>query len=79
MYFWRAQNGTEIDLIVLENGKTLAYEIKLSSMIKPDMLKNLTYWLDLSESADVEGFIVTNSKEKPPLPKKIKAVYWRDL
>lgn len=79
MYFWRAQDGTEIDLILQENGNFNPYEIKLSSSIKPEFLKNLNYWMSIANSPKSTGFLITNSQEKPPLPKRMQAIYWKNI
>jgi hypothetical protein len=38
-FYWRTQNGAELDLIILKNGKMLGFEFKYSA--KPSITKSL--------------------------------------
>lgn len=77
MYYWRSQSGIEIDLLMPIEGKITPFGIKLSSMIKPLFYKNLRYWLDLS-GGTTRGYLITNCKERLPLPDSIGNLYWRE-
>ena len=37
IYFWRTSTGTEVDLLVEEEGKLIPLEVKLSATPKPAM------------------------------------------
>jgi len=43
-FYWRTQNGAELDLIILKNGKMHGFEFKYSS--KPTLTKSLHYVLE---------------------------------
>lgn len=43
-FYWRTQNGAELDLIILKNGKMHGFEFKYSS--KPSLTKSLHYVLE---------------------------------
>jgi predicted AAA+ superfamily ATPase len=78
LYFWKSQSGIEIDLIVPEQGIFIPYEIKLSSIIRPQFYRNLRYWLELNKS-DAEGRIITACMEDVPLPGNIRNIFWKNL
>lgn len=78
LYFWKSQSGLEVDLLVPEHGRFVPYEIKFSSIIRPQFYKNLQYWIALSKT-DVEGRLITACHEDVPLPKGIRNIFWRNL
>ena len=77
-YFWRSQSGIEVDLLAPEKGRFVPYEIKFSSLIRPQFYKNLRYWIALSRT-DVEGRLITNCSEDIPLPAGIRNIFWKNL
>lgn len=79
IYFWRSQSGIEIDLIVLEDGNYVPYEIKMASAIKPLFYKNLRYWLELTKNKKTKAFLVTNAQQSMPLPEPVENLFWRNL
>lgn len=79
LYFWRSQSGIEIDLIVPEKGGYIPYEIKLSSAVKPQFYKNITFWMELSRQKEKRGCLITNCNRDLPLPQGIRNIYWKDL
>jgi len=44
LYFWRENNGNEIDCIINNSGKNIAIELKSSSTFHNDFLKTLKFW-----------------------------------
>ena len=78
LYYWRSQSGVEIDLITRENGRFTPHEIKLSSVVRPQFLKNLTYWLALEKNAE-PGRLITNCAENTPMPQGMQNIYWKRL
>ncbi|MBI4656933.1 MAG: ATP-binding protein [Elusimicrobia bacterium] len=78
LYFWRSQSGVEIDLITRENGRFIPYEIKLSSIIRPQFFKNLAYWLALEKDGG-PGRLITNCSQDLPMPHGIKNIHWENL
>jgi len=79
LYFWRSQSGIEIDLIVPEKNQYVAYEIKLSSSIKPEFYKSIQYWIELSGQKQGRGYLITNCNRQLPLPDNIENIYWKNL
>ncbi len=78
LYFWRSQSGVEIDLITRENGRFTPHEIKLSSVVRPQFFKNLTYWLALEKNGE-PGRVITNCAENVPMPHGMKNIHWKNL
>ncbi|HNW30768.1 MAG TPA: DUF4143 domain-containing protein, partial [Spirochaetota bacterium] len=77
LYFWRAQSGIEIDVLISEKGVILPCEIKLSTTIKPQFYKNIISWQGLAGHEG--GMLITNSADKLPLPAGIRNIHWKDL
>ena len=46
--FWRDNQGNEVDLLVYEGDKPLAFEIKSSGTFQPSFFKGLTKWADIT-------------------------------
>jgi len=78
LYFWRSQSGVEVDLITRESGRFIPHEIKLSSVVRPQFFKNLTYWLALEKNGE-PGRVITNCAEAVPMPHGMKNIYWKNL
>ena len=53
-YFWQDTNGREADLLIEEEGKLLVYEIKSSTVIKPDFFKNVTMFSSAASNAGIK-------------------------
>ena len=78
LYYWRSQSGVEIDLITRENGRLIPHEIKLSSIVRPQFFKNITYWLALEKNGG-PGRLITNCAQDMPMPHGMKNIHWKDL
>ena len=48
IYFWRDNTGNEIDLLVHQEEKLYAFEIKSGSTYNPDFFKNIVFWEKIS-------------------------------
>ena len=46
--FWRDSQGNEVDLLVYDQGKPFAYEIKSGETFQPSFFKNLTKWAEIT-------------------------------
>jgi predicted AAA+ superfamily ATPase len=79
LYYWRSQGGNEVDLILPRDGRYIPCEIKMSSTIKKEYYKNITYWLELSGQKDTKGLLITNCDKNMPLPPHVENLYWKDL
>jgi len=79
LYYWRSQNGVEIDLLLPCKGTVIPCEIKLSSALKPAFYKNILYFLTLSGNQHGEGRLYTNCAAPMPLPENIKNIFWQEI
>ena len=57
-WFWQDQKGNEVDLLIEEQGKLFAIEIKSSKTYNSRLLKGLKLWKKLKESPDDQLFLV---------------------
>lgn len=76
--FWRDSNGNEIDLILEKGNNTLAFEIKSSSTLKMEFLKNLKLWNKLTHFS-VENAAVIFAGDTNFLTSDGKFISWREL
>jgi hypothetical protein len=76
--FWRDSNGNEIDLILEKGNKTRAFEIKSSSTLRMDFLKNLKLWNKLTDSP-VENAAVIYAGDTNFLTSDGKFISWKEL
>ncbi len=76
LYFWRDNHKKEIDLII-DKGETVnAIEIKSSKTFKPDFLKGLKYWRDLSGNSN--NYLIYNG-EYEMIRDEVKIGTWKIL
>lgn len=47
-HFWRDSKGREVDLLLEENGRVRAIEIKSGRTVQPDLFRGLEQWSELS-------------------------------
>ena len=73
LFYYRDNNGREIDLMILENGKIYPVEIKKSADPGKNALKNFTVLDSLSEEIG-EGAVICMSPMVIPLDEKNKIV-----
>ncbi len=71
--YYRDNNGKEIDLLILENGKIYPIEIKKSADPGKDALKNFSVLGNLAEEVG-EGAVLCMSSMVIPLDAKNKLV-----
>lgn len=55
--FWRDSQGNEVDLLVYDGGKPMAYEIKSGETFQPSFFKGLTKWAAIT-GADTDSLHV---------------------
>jgi uncharacterized protein len=59
LYYWRNQQGYELDLLVETALNIIPLEIKSASSFRSDFMKNFTYFNRIQEK-DSEGFLILN-------------------
>jgi predicted AAA+ superfamily ATPase len=57
-WFWQDQKSNEIDLLIEENGKTMAIEIKSSQTYNTRLLSGLQHWENLSREQKTDNYLV---------------------
>jgi len=57
-WFWKDQKGNEIDLLIEEDGKTLAIEIKSSQTYNTRLLSGLQQWVNLNSGTPTHNYLV---------------------
>ncbi|MDX1908183.1 MAG: ATP-binding protein [Bacteroidia bacterium] len=57
-YFFRDANGQEVDLLLVQDGRIHAIEIKASHTAHPDMFKGLKYWQELTGTPSADSMVI---------------------
>ncbi len=57
-WFWQDHKGNEVDLLIEENGKTKAIEIKASQTFNTRMFANLQFWKNLPQTVETSQYLV---------------------
>jgi predicted AAA+ superfamily ATPase len=68
-YFWKTQNGAELDLMILKNGKRLGFEIKYTD--RPGITRSMRTAIEDLKLNHL--FVIYPGKEAFPLDEKITA------
>jgi len=63
IYFFRDSNGNEVDLLIENNDKLLAIEIKSSATFNEHFLDKLTYFENLQNNTTTLKYVIYNGKE----------------
>ncbi|MDZ4802382.1 MAG: hypothetical protein SGI92_29835 [Bryobacteraceae bacterium] len=76
---WRTSNGTEVDLVVVSEGKLIPVEVKLSATPRPAMAKSIrTLQQELGETVG-PGFVVHPGDVRLPLAPNVIALPFTQL
>lgn len=76
-YFWRDNNGTEIDLIIDGNGKLLPIEIKSSQTYNEEFTRSLRKWNNYSGNKG--GILLYDGKLEMTTKEKIQVLNWKNF
>ncbi len=57
-WFWQDQKGNEVDLLIEEDGKTKAIEIKSSQTFNSRLLSGLQYWKKTNGNTQMQQYLV---------------------
>jgi len=74
IYWWRTSHGDEVDFVIENKGRIIPVEVKLSANINSDMAKGLISFCNLFREKINKAFLVSLSKEKLTIQKKIIAI-----
>ena len=73
LFYYRDNNGKEIDLMIIENGKLYPIEIKMSADPGRNALKNFSVLNSIQEETG-EGAVLCMSSSVIPLDEKNKLI-----
>jgi predicted AAA+ superfamily ATPase len=76
-YFYRTQNGTEVDLIIEKATELIPYEIKFTKTISKNMASSIN--LFQKDHKTTKGFVLSLHKDKVLLYENIEAVHWNNI
>ncbi|WP_194847083.1 ATP-binding protein [Candidatus Neptunochlamydia vexilliferae] len=63
LYFWRDQQGHEIDCLVEHGEKLIPIEIKSGKTINSDFFSGLEHWCNLAGASPKEGYLIYGGNE----------------
>lgn len=75
LFFWRSKAGHEVDIIVDRAGRLFPIEIKSGMTVHPDHLRNLRYWMRLSETTG--GALLHGGPVSQQMTEGITVQNWR--
>jgi len=75
-YYWKENNGLEIDLLIDTGKKMIAHEIKSTETFHESLLKGLEKWRKISQSTD--GVLLYNGKIELTGKSQIDILNWRN-
>lgn len=78
LYYWRSQDGTEIDVLIDQGSAITACEIKLTHTLTNAHLANLTKFKRLSKIPKTELVAISQSTS-PAVSADIKALHWKNI
>jgi len=71
LYYYRSTDGLEVDLLVETGRGIYPIEIKLSSTIDYGRVPSLIKWLEISGGKDINGLVISTSKELGRMGKNV--------
>lgn len=74
LYYWKENNGLEIDLLTDSGGQLTAHEIKSAGTYNESLLKNLLQWNKISVGG--KGILLYNGKLESGEKNKIRVLNW---
>jgi predicted AAA+ superfamily ATPase len=66
-WFWQDQKNNEIDLLIEEDGKTMAIEIKSSQTYNTRLLSGLSHWVNLNSGIPTQNYLVYAGQQQMDL------------
>ena len=75
-YYWKENNGLEIDLLIDKGGKLIAHEIKSTLTYNDTLLKSLQQWQKVSKSSNT--MLLYNGKIELKKKGQAEVLNWRN-
>ncbi len=63
MYYYRSTDGLEVDIIIENDNVSFPFEIKLSSTINQEHIRNLRKWKGINNQKQKISFIISTAKD----------------
>ena len=63
LYYWRDKSGWEIDILLDQGSYLCPVEIKSTQTITNALFKNISYWINLKNNPQTQGFLVYAGNE----------------
>ena len=76
-FYWRTNNGLEVDFIIQTDDEIIPIEIKYTNTPQNEHIKHLQIFMD--EYGCKRGFLIGNFKETLKLTKDIYAIPWSEI
>lgn len=79
LWYWRSQDGWEVDVLVELRGKLHPLEVKLTSTPRPAHVENVVRWRSLAGVKAGSGLVVTRAEEASALVPGVRVTPWNLL
>jgi predicted AAA+ superfamily ATPase len=79
VYFWRTADGAEVDLVVVDDGRLVPVEVKLSATPNARMAQGISAFRRLLGDAAETGYVVHPGEVRLPLGPDAVALPYADL
>jgi predicted AAA+ superfamily ATPase len=74
IYFWRTSHGSEVDIVIEEDGKLISIEAKLSATPRPAMASGIVAFSEGFADKFGKGYVIHPGNAKLPLAPKVIAL-----
>lgn len=79
MYYWRARDGHEVDVLLASNGSMLPLEIKSTATPTSVHLKSMNLLRRIMPEANSRAALICQVKEKTPMAHNSVALPWNQI
>ena len=76
LWYWRSQDGWEVDILVELRGKLHPVEVKLTATPRPAHAENVVRWRSLAGDKAGSGLVVTRAEEASSLVPGVRVTPW---
>ncbi|MBI5873714.1 MAG: ATP-binding protein [Candidatus Omnitrophica bacterium] len=76
LYYFRSTDGLEVDMLIERPGRCYPIEVKLSSTIDHERIRNLKKWMEVSGKKEQAGFVISTSKETGVITGNIRNIHF---
>lgn len=75
LYYWRENNGLEVDLLADTGKKIIPFEIKIGATFNESYLKNVRHWMKISDVK--EGVLLYNGEMEFKTKDRVQVSNWK--